>query len=180
MRRAEELIQRAEKIAPLSDDDSPAEFVAFYDQCRDGISDMLRDVKRADGHLRAFALRAGMMPPERSVISAEIQRLCEAPYRTTDGTNPSCPGMLRGLKGCPPHAPSIAETRQLLSRARGFLIVQLEGHEGDAQQGRVHALVSRTRRTLGQGGYEILDKRSQNQIVVEFVRAKRITPGGEK
>jgi len=154
--RVEDCVKKGEGIAPVSDQSPPPDFVDFYRRHRRKIGDILLKLKDSDVRLQGFLLRAGMMPPENSVIAEEIKQFCRLPYRTTDGPIASCPGVLRGWKGCPPHSPEALETIGLLSEARGFLIVQLEGIEGETRQSLVHPFIARAAKVLGENGYAVL------------------------
>lgn len=155
--KAADCIARAEGFAPVSDEPPGAAFAAFHESQRQRIADALRARKDADAKMRGFTLRAGMMPPRNSVIREEIQGFCRLPYRTVAGTVASCPGALFDWKGCPPHAPAVAETADLLSRARAFLIVQLEGEEGAVRQGVVHPFIAGAAAALRERGYAVLE-----------------------
>ncbi len=97
------------------------------------------------------------MPPGSSVIDEKMKQLCRIPYRTVDGIIASCPGILRGLKGCPPQAPAASETISLLSGARCFLIVQFEGSEAHIPQSVIHPFIARVAEVLGEHGYNVLE-----------------------
>ncbi len=153
----ENSIKKAERIAPLSNEAPGRAFVDFFEQHRRRTGDILAKLKDKDANMEGFILRAGMMPPEHSVIDEEIKRFCRIPYRTTDGIIAACPGDLRGLKGCPPHAPATVKTMSLLSEARGFLIVQFEGNEARIQQRRIHPFIARAAKALRENGYNVLE-----------------------
>ncbi len=155
--KAEDYIKRTELIAPLSGKKPGPGFVGFYEDQRRRIGEVLLQLKDGDQDLRGFTLRAGMIFPGNAVIAEEIKQLCRLPYRTVDGIIASCPGILCGWKGCPPHAPAVSETVKLLSGARGLLIVQFEGSETDTRQSCLHPFIARTAKTLRERGYPILE-----------------------
>lgn len=155
--KAQYYIKKAERIAPLSNESPLTAFVDFYERHRRRIGDILLKLKDGDAKMGGYVLRAGMMPPGNSVIDEKIKRFCRIPYRTVDGIIASCPGVLGGWKGCPPHAPAAEETIGLLSRARGFLIVQLEGSEGQVRQRSVHPFVARATKALREHGYDVIE-----------------------
>ena len=97
------------------------------------------------------------MPPGDSVIDEGIKHFCRIPYRTVDGPIASCPGALRNWKGCPPHAPAAVKTIDLLSKARSFLIVQLEGSESVTRQSHVHPFIARATKALREREYAVLE-----------------------
>lgn len=76
-----------------------------------------------------FILHAGMTAADQSVIDERIKSFCCIPYASTDGIIEACSGILRNYFGCPPHAPSVDDTKVLLSKSRGFLILLFEGNE---------------------------------------------------
>ena len=151
-----EAIRMAEMLSPISDKAASAEFASFYEQYRGEIGGLLGKLRDDDANIQKFELHAGMMPPQRAVVDAEIQRFCGIPYRTVDGTSAGCPGELRNLKGCPPYAPATQETVGLLVQARAFLIIQLEGREADTQQGHVHPFIEQLVATLREHGHKTL------------------------
>jgi len=153
----EDYIKKAERIAPLSNEIPSTAFVDFYEHHRRRIGDILLKLKGGDTKMQGFILRAGMMPPGDSVIDERIKQFCRIPYRTVDGTIASCPGVLRGWKGCPPHAPAAMKTIGLLSEARSFLIVQFEGSEGLTRQSHVHPFIARATKALREREYAVLE-----------------------
>jgi len=98
-----------------------------------------------------------MMPPQNAVIDPLIQEFCRLPYPTLDGPIPACPGITRGLYGCPPHAPEVGETMQLLLRAGSLLVLQFPGREGHAPQGEIHTFVARVSEALDDQGHSVLE-----------------------
>ncbi len=154
---AGDYIKKAEKIAAVSDKTPSAAFVDFYKQHRRRIGDILLKLKDGDTEVRGFTLRAGMMSPVNSVIDEKIKEFCRIPYRTVDGTVPSCPGVLGNWKGCPPHSPAVRKTISLLSGARSFLIIQFEGSEGHIRQSHVHPFIARATKALCEQGYAVLE-----------------------
>ena len=155
--KVENYIKKAEKITPASNEIPGTAFVDFYEHHHRRIEDILFKLKDGDIEIQGFILRAGMMPPGNSVIDEKIKQFCRIPYRTVDGTIASCPGVLRGWKGCPPHAPAAMKTIGLLSGARSFLIVQFEGSEGHIRQGHVHPFIARATKALRERGYAVLE-----------------------
>lgn len=153
----EDSIRVAEAIAPVSDEIPDPAFVDFYKDHHRRMGDILKELKDGDEDMRGFILRAGIMPPLKSVIDEEIQRFCRLPYRTIAGTIASCPGILRGYKGCPPHAPAVSETTRLLSEAYCLLIIQFEGTRSENRQNYVHPFIARASKTLHEHGHNILE-----------------------
>jgi len=157
---AKEVLQRielAEKLAPLSSTAPSDAFLSFFADHRGPLADLLTAQKSTSTKVRPFELRAAMMPPEQAVIEEEIKDLCAIPYRTRNGLIPECPGITRGFKGCPPYAPDVWETKELLGRAESFLIIQFAGEEGSAPQGEVHSFIAKVSETLGEEGYTVLE-----------------------
>ncbi|HOO77654.1 MAG TPA: DUF2284 domain-containing protein [bacterium] len=153
---AREYIRQSRRLAPVSAAGATADFADFYDRRAEALGALLERRHAADPALAPGVLRAGLMPPLSSVVAERVKRFCRIPYRTAEGTIPSCPGILRGWKGCPPYAPAVETTRELLSRARGFLVVQLEADEDELSQNRVHPFIARTAQALRGEGFAVL------------------------
>ncbi len=153
--RAEEIIQEAEEIGPISGEQPAAEFLKFSSSSRRELEDILRRLEDGEAAGRGFTVRAGLMDPLSSVISERVKEFCGLPYRTEGGTIASCPGILEGWKGCPPHAPAIEETAAILSESRAFLIVQFEGEENRTRQGDAHLLIEKAAGELSGRGYSV-------------------------
>jgi predicted metal-binding protein len=158
MKNPTDFIKKAERLAPVSNEMPGAAFVEFYDHHREKLGEILGRILDGDENMKGFILRAGMMPPEQSVVDEEIKQFCRIPYQTGDGTIAACPGDLRGLKGCPPHAPPAATTIGLLSKAKSFLIVQLEGSLSQTRQSHIHPFVERVSNSLSEHGYDVLER----------------------
>ncbi len=152
---ADEHISAGEELAPVSRGRPSAELADFHLRHRVEIGELLRGLEKDEARGRGFSIRAGLMDPLHSVISERVKEFCRLPYRTTGGTIASCPGILEGWKGCPPHPPAVAETVDILSRAPAFLIVQFQGEEDQTRQGDAHVLIEKAARKLRERGYAV-------------------------
>ncbi|MDP8234944.1 MAG: DUF2284 domain-containing protein [Candidatus Erginobacter occultus] len=153
--KAEKHIRKGEGVASVSGGGPSPGFVEFSRRSRQELGDLLgENLKTAAGE-RGFIVRAGLMDPLNAVVSERVRGFCRLPYRTTGGTIASCPGILNNWKACPPHPLEIAETIEILSRARGFLIVQFSGEENLTVQGDAHLLIERAAGALAERGYDI-------------------------
>ena len=155
--KTQDFIKKAEAIASLFADIPGTAFVDFYEHHRREVGDILSALKNDDVNMQGFVIRAGMMPPEHSVIDEEMKVFCRIPYLTPNGTIAACPGNLRALKGCPPHAPATAKTIALLAEARSFTIVQLEGREAHTKQSHIHPFIAAVTKSLREYGYSVLE-----------------------
>jgi len=151
-----EHIGTAERLPELAPGPPPAGFLDYVKAHTAPLSALLTDLKQNERCVDAFELRAGFAPPGQAVVDVSIQDLCKLPYRTSDGSVPCCPGLTRGLHGCPPHAPEVGETKALLQRAVSLLVIQFAGQEGSAPQGEIHRFMTRVSKTLSQSGYDVL------------------------
>jgi len=152
----DDCIRMAEEIEPLSAEEAGQEFLDFYRHHQGRIGTVLLKVKTAFKRVDGLVLRSGMMPPAQSVIHEKIRGLCLLPYRTDEGTVPSCPGILEGWKGFPPHSPQVEETTDLLSRGRSLLVIQFEGKGEHGQQANLHRFLARLSGLLRKEGYTVL------------------------
>ncbi|MFH1038047.1 MAG: DUF2284 domain-containing protein [PVC group bacterium] len=150
-------IRLADRMLPVADDKPEAAFLSFHAGHRRRIRSILRALKEDDPSLKGFTLRAGLMPPAGAVVEEEIRGFCRIPYRTVDGSIPSCPGILMHWKGCPPHSPAVTEMVRLLSGAGSFLIIQFEGSEDSGRQGDIHPFLVRAAQALGGEGYSVIE-----------------------
>jgi predicted metal-binding protein len=153
--RAEKHIHKGEGIAPVSGGGPSPGFVEFCRRSRRELGDILGEVLEDAAGERGFTLRAGLMDPLHSVISERVREFCRLPYRTSEGTIASCPGILDNWKACPPHSPEVAETSKILSRAAGFLIVQFAGGKDRTVQADAHLLIEKAAGSLAERGYAI-------------------------
>ncbi len=154
---AQDYIEEAEEISPVSGEAPGNSFLDFYERHRAQIREILLGLKDGDANIHGFTLRAGMMYPANSVIGERIMEFCRLPYRTVEGSIAACPGALGNWKGCPPHSPAVSETIGLLSGARTLLIMQFEGSEGDGRQGATHLFTARVTGDLHEEGFNILE-----------------------
>lgn len=146
-------IESAEQLAPVEAGPPTTEFLNYFARHKGKLSMLLTDLKADEPKVAAFELRAGLMPSKRAVVDPLIQEFCRLPYRTPDGVIPSCPGITRGLHGCPPHAPPTAQTGELFRRAGSLLVLQFEGQEGNIPQGEIHHFLTSVICTLQEQGY---------------------------
>ncbi len=153
----EQRIELAENLAPLESGPLTKEFVEFYEESRGELAEMLTSIKADTDKLKSFTLRAGMLPPGQVVLDERIKELCKLPYRTPKGMIDECPGITRGFTGCPPYAPAVEATKELLSASRSILALQFAGNENSAPQGDVHSLLARVTVALKDKGYRIVE-----------------------
>ena len=155
--KPEDYIKLAGKLSPLSDRPPDPRFRDFYRNHDRELADHLLRAGEASAGMSGFTVRAGMMPPDNAVIDEKVRNFCQLPYRTPQGNIPSCPGITRGWKACPPHSPDVTETIELLGEAGCFLIVQLEGNEDRCRQGDVHLYIEQVGGLLQENGYVLLE-----------------------
>ena len=150
-------IRFAEELPPVNESAPGEDFLGFYGEHRTALAELLRSLKAESARVAPFELRSGLLPPRLAIVDASIQEMCGIPYRTPQGLIPECPGLTRGLHGCPPHAPTVEETRALLGRGQSLLLLQFGGREGNAPQGEVHHFMLRVAKALAGGGYNVLE-----------------------
>jgi hypothetical protein len=150
-------IRRAEELPPVSDSPPGEPFERFYAEHRSRLAELLATLKADAPRVVSFELKSGLMPPARTIVDASIQELCGLPYRTPHGDIPACPGLTDGLFGCPPHAPPVDETRSLLRKATGLLVLQFGGREGSAPQGEIHHFLLQVSKALVAAGYDVME-----------------------
>jgi hypothetical protein len=150
-------IRQAEALEAVARAPAGGQFTTFARAHTTPLAALLESLKAASPRVAPFTLSAGLVPPGAAIVDASIQGYCGIPYRTPDGVIPGCPGLTRGLHGCPPHAPNPDETRSLLGQATALVLLQFEGHEGSAPQGEVHHFMLTAAKTLAKSGYDVLE-----------------------
>ena len=68
--KVEDYIEKAERIAPISDEKPDKEFLDFYKRNRRMMGDILLDLKDGDSKIQGFILRAGMMGEAISILES--------------------------------------------------------------------------------------------------------------
>jgi predicted metal-binding protein len=153
----EQHMNNAEQLEQAAGGAPAPGFLDFYENTRQALAELLSQLKSDDSRVEPFELRVAMMPPGQAVVDESIKELCRLPYRTPDGPIPACPGITRGFKGCPPHAPDAELTKDLLRQGTSLLVMQFVGREGSAPQGEIHRFIATAVEALKNAGYTILE-----------------------
>ena len=150
-------IKLGEGLGPVSDDPPDEAFGGLYGDYRRPLEETLLELKKEDGKLGGYTLRAGALPPVRAAIGEEVRRFCSIPYRHSDGKTAPCGGVVDGWRGCPPHSPAVRETIGLLEKARLFLILQFDGIGDHRRQVYVNRFSEKAAGVLEKRGFAVIE-----------------------
>ncbi len=99
--------------------------------------------------------RSVILHPSILITDQRIPDLCQLPYLRPDRRNLGCGGIRHQRSACPPYAPSSAETRETLDKAKAVVLIQATGLTEYDDQKRLHVTLMAIEEHLADFGFNV-------------------------